>query len=132
MRSRGFTLIEMLVVCVVIAVLASVAYPSYISYVQKTRRAEGKAALLGAAAQMERYLTERNTYATATLGVGGVYPAQSENGAYTLALTAQAASSYTLQATPVGAQASDPCGNLRYTDAGVKSKTGAAPLNLCW
>lgn len=134
MRSRGFTLIELMIVCVVIAVLAAIAYPSYLSYVQKTRRAEGKAAVLAAAAQMERYFTERNTYATATLGPAppAVYPNTSERGSYTLALTGLGASTYTLEATPAGPQAGDLCGKLTYTQAGDKGVSGSKPISLCW
>ena len=132
MRARGFTLLELMVVCAIVAILARVAYPSYLSYVQKTNRAEGKGALLAAAVQMERYLTERNTYATATLGAGGVYPTTTEHNTYTLSLPSLAASTYTLRATPVGAQASDPCGSLTYTDAGVKGVTGTMAVNRCW
>jgi len=132
MRARGFTLLELTVVCIVISVLAAIAYPSYISYVQKTRRAEGKAALLAAAVQMERYMTEHNTYATASLGSTGVYPDHTEHGVYTLALTNLSASSFTLKATPVGAQANDPCGALTYSDAGSKGVTGAIAVGRCW
>ena len=131
-RARGFTLLELMVVCVIVAILASVAYPGYQSYVQKTRRAEGKAALVAAAVQMERYLTERNTYATATLGAGGVYPTTTEHDVYTLSLANLTASTYTLRAVPVGAQAGDPCGTLTYTDAGVKDRTGTMALDRCW
>lgn len=132
MRARGFTLLELMVVCVVVAILASIAYPSYLSYVQKTRRAEGKGALLAAAVQMERYLTERNTYATATLGAGGVYPNTTEHNVYTLALANLTASTFTLRATPAGPQVGDPCGTLTFTEAGVKGVTGAMALDRCW
>ena len=132
MRARGFTLLELMVVCAIVAILARVAYPSYLSYVQKTNRAEGKGALLAAAVQMERYLTERNTYATATLGAGGVYPTTTEHSTYTLSLANLTASSYTLRAAPVGAQASDLCGTLTFTEAGVKGVTGTMAVNRCW
>ena len=112
MRVRGFTLLELMIVCAVVGILAAIAYPSYVSYIQKTNRAEGKGALLAAAIQMERYLTERNTYATATLGAGGVYPTTTEHNTYTLSLPSVAASTYTLRATPVGAQARP----LRFPD----------------
>lgn len=132
MRVRGFTLLELMIVCAVVGILAAIAYPSYVSYIQKTNRAEGKGALLAAAIQMERYLTERNTYATATLGAGGVYPTTTEHNTYTLSLPSVAASTYTLRATPVGAQASDPCGSLTYTEAGVKGVTGTMAVARCW
>ena len=83
-RQRGFTLVEVMIACAIVAILAALAYPSYINAMQKSRRSDAKSALVGAAGQMERYFTERSTYATATLGSGGVYPSTSLNGYYTL------------------------------------------------
>jgi type IV pilus assembly protein PilE len=69
-RSRGFTLLEVVIVGAIVAILAAIAYPSYINSVQKSRRSEATAALLGAASQLERFSTEKGSYAAATLGTG--------------------------------------------------------------
>ncbi len=132
MRSRGFSLIEVLVTCVIVGILAAIALPSYQKQIQKTRRSDAKSALVGAAGQMERYFTERSTYATATLGTGGVYAATTENGYYTLSLANLSATSYTLRAAPAGAQAGDHCGTMTYTEQGMKGVTGSLPVNECW
>jgi type IV pilus assembly protein PilE len=132
MRSRGFSLIEVLVTCVIVGILAAIALPSYQKQIQKTRRSDAKSALIGAAGQMERYFTERSTYATATLGSGGVYAATTENGYYTLSLANLSATTYTLSATPAGAQTGDHCGAMTYTEQGVKGVTGSMPVNECW
>lgn len=133
MRCRGFTLIEVMITCAVVAILVTIAYPSYVNSIQKTRRAEAKSALLGVAGQMERYFTERGTYATATLGVGGVYANHSENSYYALSLANLTATTYTLRATPAAQQVGDPCGTMTYTDAGVKGVTGGSwPVSQCW
>ena len=81
---------------------------------------------------MERYFTERSTYATATLGAGGVYPATTQNGYYALSLANLTATTYTLQATPAGAQVGDHCGVMTYTEQGTKGVTGSLPVNECW
>lgn len=133
MKSRGFTLIELIVVVAIVAILAAIAYPSYLSQIQKSRRADAKSALLTAAVQMQRYFTERSTFATATLGGAGVYPNTSENGYYTLTLTNLAATTFTLNAAPAGTQAGDPCGTMTYTQQGVKGVTGATKTTAeCW
>ncbi len=132
MRSRGFTLIELLISCVIVGVLAAIALPSYQKQVQKTRRSDAKSALVGAAGQMERYFTERSTYATATLGSGGVYPAVTQNGYYALSLANLTATTYTVQAAPAGAQVGDSCGTMTYTQQGVKGVTGSLSVSDCW
>ena len=132
MRARGFTLIEVLIVCVVVGVLTAIALPSYQNQVQKSRRSDAKSALVGAAGQMERYFTERGTYATATLGSGGVYVATTQNGYYTLSLANLTVSTYTLRATPAGPHVGDPCGTMTYTDQGVKGVTGSLSVSQCW
>lgn len=133
MRCRGSTLIEVVIVCAVVAILSAIAYPSYMNSIQKSRRAEAKSALLGAAGQMERYFTERATYATATLGSGGVYADHSDNSFYNLSLANRTATTYTLSAAPAGKQVGDPCGTMTYTDAGIKGVTGGSwTVSQCW
>jgi len=132
-RSRGFTLLELIIACAIIAILAAIAYPSYINSVQKSRRAEATAALLGVASQMERYSTERGTYATATLGTGGVFANKTENSYYNLSLANLTATTYTVQAAPTGAQTGDPCGTFTYNEQGVKNVTGGSWTKpQCW
>jgi type IV pilus assembly protein PilE len=122
-----------MIACAVVAILAAIAYPSYNSSVQKSRRAEAKAALLGVASQMERWSTEKGTYATATLGSGGVYASQSEHSYYNLSLANLTASTYTVRAAPTGAQTGDPCGTFIYNEQGIKSVTGGTWTTAqCW
>ena len=130
MRSRGFTLIEVLITVVIVGILAAIALPAYKNQIQKTRRSDAKSALVGAAGQMERYMTERGTYATATLAAIGVQPT-TQNGYYAMSL-ASTATTYTLSAAPAGAQVGDPCGAMTYTDQGVKGVTGSLSVSECW
>ncbi|MBT5967504.1 MAG: prepilin-type N-terminal cleavage/methylation domain-containing protein, partial [Gammaproteobacteria bacterium] len=51
---KGFTIIELMITVAIIGILASIAYPSYQESVYKSRRADGKGALLGLANAMER------------------------------------------------------------------------------
>jgi type IV pilus assembly protein PilE len=53
--SRGFTLIEIMIVVAILAILTAIAYPTYIDYVRKTKRAEVKAELLDLASKLQRY-----------------------------------------------------------------------------
>lgn len=129
-KSSGFTLIELMIVVAIIGILAAIAYPSYQEQIRSSRRADGQGALLTAAQAMERYFTENGTYVGATAGV--TFPAQAPfDGTtkyYTLSLTAQDATSFTLQAAPTGAQVGDRCGNMTVTNTGARSAAEAD----CW
>jgi type IV pilus assembly protein PilE len=59
---RGFTMIELMITLVILAILAAVAFPSYQESVLKTRRTEGRAALMKAMQQEERYYSLHTTY----------------------------------------------------------------------
>lgn len=130
--TAGFTLIEMMIVVAVIALLAAIVLPSYQGSVRKARRADARAALTLVAQLMERLNTEKNSYASATLGaaVANLYPAITENKHYTLALSNLAVATFTITATPVGDQALDPCGTYTLTHAGVRG--ASLPADQCW
>ena len=131
---RGFTLIELMVVLAVAAILSAVAFPSYQSQVARGRRADAKQALLELAQKLERFNTERGTFAGASLGSGGLYPLVSSGGYYSLAITSQSADGFTLSAAPRGNQAGDACGALGYNHLGDRSVGAGATLSLdqCW
>ena len=134
-RAHGFTLIELMVALTVGAILASVAYPSYLSQVAKGRRADGKQALVELAQKLERFYTERGTYAGATLGgTGGLYPAVSPGGFYALAVSSQNADGFVIAAAPLGNQVGDACSTLGYNQLGDRTVGVGATLtvNQCW
>lgn len=146
-RSRGFTLIEILIAVVVLGVLLAVAVPGYVNSVSKSHRADAKVALTTAAQSMERYFTERNTYLGAQFGAAGagvqVGGAASANGYYTMSFAAGGATNtstgtYVLVATPAGTQAGDACGayaldqNNNITSNYGGSSPSTPPPASCW
>jgi type IV pilus assembly protein PilE len=134
-RSSGFTLLELVITCAIIAILAAIVYPSYTSSVQKSRRSEATAALLGVASQMERFSTEKGSYALATLGAAppAVFANRTESGYYNLSLANLTATTYTIRAAPAGPQVSDPCGTLTYNEQGNKDVSGGTWTKAqCW
>lgn len=130
--TRGFTLIELMIVVAVVAILASIAYPSYQEQIRKSRRAQAKADLVEMAQVLERRFTVNNSYAGALPFAGS--PREASGAAVRYAITPNpipAGTTFTLTATPQGAQASDKCGTLSLTQAGVKAATGGT-VQECW
>ncbi|GAB6195259.1 type IV pilin protein [Lysobacter xanthus] len=130
-NQAGFTLIELMVVVAIVAILAAIAVPSYQQSVIKSRRNSAAGCMLGVAQYLERYYTTKLTY------VGAALPtAQCLNdlGAYyTLSLATPTATTYTVTATPKGAQLKDTkCNVLTIDQRGTKSVTGSSPVKDCF
>lgn len=116
-RMAGFTLIELMIVVAVIAILAAIAYPSYQEHVRKSRRAQAQADLVEYAQVAERYHSVNNTY-TAWVPPNNQSP-RTGTAHYTIGATV-AAGSFSITATPQGAQANDRCGVLATDNVGRK------------
>ncbi len=61
-RSRGFTLIEIMITVLIVGVLAAIALTSYQRNVVETRRKAATACLIEAAQALERFYTTNLTY----------------------------------------------------------------------
>lgn len=134
-NAAGFTLIELMIVVAIIGIIAAIAYPSYQSQVDRTRRVDGQGALMEMAAAMERHFAGNNSYLEAATGgantgAPAIFPTEAplsgDTKYYDLTIQAATATTYTLRATPKGAQAGD--GVLELDSTGVKRWDG----NLGW
>lgn len=143
-KSHGFTLIELMIGVAIVALIAAFAYPSYQEQVRKTRRADCSGALTALSQAMERHYTINNSYlgaaaAGANTGAPAVYPAacpvDGGTATYNLTIAAATASTYRVEAAPVGSQATDKCGTFALTNTGVKTVSDAdagITWQECW
>jgi len=106
-KTKGFTLVELMIVVAITGILASVAYPSYLQFVQKAQCADGIDSLLVLAGRMEAYYMNNDDYTGANVSSTGgtVGSNQTSEGLYTLDVTDATAFLYKLTATPVSASA---------------------------
>jgi type IV pilus assembly protein PilE len=137
-RSFGFSLLELMVTVAVISILATIAVTSYSSQVQKSRRTEAKSALLDLAGREERLFSTTNSYSGDELFLGyatvSTPMTNMDFGNRYYQLTAAAtATTYTLTANPVGAQAKDTaCGSFILNQLGVQTVSGTSTAATCW
>ena len=129
-HSAGFTLIELMIVVAIIAILTAIAYPAYNKYVLRSRRSDAYAALNQWQAVMERCYAQYFSYAPTTATCPAV-PTTSPERYYSVVASKVTATTYTLTATAVGAQAADTgCATLSLDQAGNKTSTGGSAN--CW
>lgn len=139
-NSRGFTLIELMIVVAIVSILAMIAYPSYVEQVRKSRCADASGALLGLANALQRHQTDGGTYAGAATGqVPDIYATQSpvDGGTayYNLRIISADATTFTVNAVPTtnGGQNEYKCGTLTLTNTGAKGVSGGtATVDECW
>jgi type IV pilus assembly protein PilE len=148
-RSKGFTLIELMVVVAVATILTVIAVPSYLSTVRKSHRSEAKSILMDLAGREERYLATNGSYTNdiTQLGFSVAWGQPVGSGYYTIAsptITAATVSSaavaatpptYSITATTNGGQVNDTnCAQFTVNSSGLQTSlnSAAAVSTGCW
>jgi type IV pilus assembly protein PilE len=147
-HSRGFSLIEVMVVLALMGLLTSLAIASYSDSVRKAARGDAQTALVGLASVMQMHYTENtpSTFRGAASGGGdtgapAIFPAQSpldgQNKQYNLTIQSATASAYEVRAVPISGSsaAKDKCGTLTLTSTGVRGINGGddgVTADDCW
>jgi type IV pilus assembly protein PilE len=148
--TKGFTLIELMIVVAVISILAAIAVPSYSRYVQRSHRAEAKNLLSAVAQRLEQNYTLSGSYArtqgavaddiaNASIVAWGMDQTPIGSAVrYNVTFVAgePTATTFALQATPAGPQATDTCGVLTLNNRNSKGAAGQNNRNQitrdCW
>jgi len=123
MRStRGFTLIELMVVVAIVAILSSIAVPAYTRYVQRGDLVEGTQALSQYRVQMEQYYQDNANY-----GAGGACGIAAPTlGNFTLTC-ASANTGQTYAATATGKTGTQVAGFVYTINQGNAQQTTGLP-----
>lgn len=131
-RTRGFTLIELMIVVSVIAILLAIGIPTYSEQVRRSKRASVKSDMMEMVQRLERHHTTNNTY-VGYPAAGVPSPSSAATPAYMITPTTLELNRFVLTAVPQGTQAQDFCGTLTIDSAGRKTESGPAPsVADCW
>ncbi|TAG05322.1 MAG: type IV pilin protein [Betaproteobacteria bacterium] len=134
-KTRGFTLIEVMIVVAIVGILAAIALPAYGQYVERARRNDAKAMLLEAAQYMERRFTESRSYIPVTDAVltsaGFAKSPRDGTAMYNITVT-RTATTYSLTADPSGWTPKE-CGSMSLDQLGNRGRSNTATsVSDCW
>jgi type IV pilus assembly protein PilE len=137
MRSKGFTLIELIITLAIVAILARIALPAYTGYIARGKIVDALSALADVRVKMEQYYQDNRNYGPA--GAACPVAAQaSQYFSYTCTVGAGTPSaSYTATASSIAGAVGSAAGDYTYSinEQNAKSTAmfkGSAVAKACW
>lgn len=126
-QSRGFTLIELMIVVVIIGILAAIGIPNYQQYRIKANRAEAQAFLMDLAQRQQQFLLDTRAFAGTVADLNLTVPeGVVRNYNIVLDVDAGPPPTFTATAEPIANGMQDGDGDLIINQAGVKEWNGNA------
>lgn len=131
-KSKGFTLIELMVVVAIVAILAGFAVPSYMQYVLRSYRVEARNALQEMANRLQQNYSVTRSWSKlgdgTQVAAGDTLPQKwnlsqtpaSGSARYLITVVSVSDAGYQLKATAQGAQTKDSCGAMFLDQSGSK------------
>ncbi len=129
--TRGFTLMELIIVVVIVGILTAIAYPNYQLFVARAKRNEAKAALLKIAINQEKYYLQNSNFTLDMTQLSfSTDPFVTDSGTYSVTVAAADASNFLAVATYQNADSeAGKCLTFKIDGRGTKS---SAPDTDCW
>ena len=121
-NTKGFTLIELMIVVAVIGIISMFAIPQYSKYVIRGNRAAAQSFMLDVANREKQYLLDARSYA-ATLSALSMTAPVDVTRYYTITISAPGGTppTFVITATPVAGSKQAGDGNLTLDDSGAKT-----------
>ena len=116
--SKGFTLIELMIVVAIIGILAAIAIPNFMTYQAKARQSEAKVGLGGIFTSGVSYFAENNTYDTGAGGAAALGYAPSGSPKYTFSYGTNGTRTFNVGSTSAS------CGGITVTNVPAASASG--------
>jgi len=121
-KSKGFTLIELMIVVIVVAILTAIALPTYRESIRKGNRRAAQSAMMEIVNQEHQYFIANRVYADETVLLYALPPEVAQNYTYAVVPGAGPPPDFTVNFTAINGQVID--GDLSVNSAGVKTPAG--------
>jgi len=140
-HSAGFTLIELVIALAIVAITTSFAVTTYRGYLLRSHRIEAAHALLGAAAEQEKFHMAHGHYGDRLDAIAGSEPpglrtaSRTAHGRFRLDVEWADASRYRIVATATDEQGDPLCARMYIDESGRRSALNAGGEDStakCW
>jgi type IV pilus assembly protein PilE len=138
-RGRGFTLLEVMIVCVIVAILAAIALPNYGDYVKRGKIIDATSKLSDARVHLEQWFQDNRTYVGACVDppAGVIRVTVGPDDFFALSCPTLTATTYVVQAAGIAGKGMGNFGPYTIDQTNAKtsviSEPGWAPGPFaCW